>query len=197
MLFKSKSKYDYLIVGLGNPGDKYEKTRHNVGFRVIDKMADKYNAKTFKNNFQALYADCYIDGKTVMLLKPLTYMNNSGKSVSEAVRFYKIPTDNIIVISDDISMAAGRLRIRANGSHGGHNGLKDIIELLGTNNIARIKVGMGEKPHPDYDLKDYVLGNFSKQDQATLKATMEKACDAIDLIVAGEVDKAMMTCQIK
>ncbi len=191
MLFKSKSKYDYLIVGLGNPGDKYEKTRHNVGFRVIDKMADKYNAKTFKNNFQALYADCDIDGKTVMLLKPLTYMNNSGRSVSEAVRFYKIPTDNIIVISDDISMAAGRLRIRANGSHGGHNGLKDIIELLGTNNIARIKVGMGEKPHPDYDLADWVLSAPSKEDTLLIEKAEDSAVEAVKVILKSGLTAAM------
>ena len=191
MLFKSKSKYDYLIVGLGNPGDKYEKTRHNVGFRIIDKIADKYNAKTFKNKFEALYADCDIDGKTVMLLKPLTYMNNSGRAVSEAVRFYKIPTDNILVISDDISMAAGRLRIRANGSHGGHNGLKDIIELLGTDNIARIKVGMGEKPHADYDLADWVLGRFSQDDKKLVESCFEKAYNAIELIVKGDIEKAM------
>lgn len=191
MLFKSKSKYDYLIVGLGNPGDKYEKTRHNVGFRVIDKMADRYNAKTFKNNFQALYADCDIDGKTVMLLKPLTYMNNSGRSVSEAVRFYKIPTDNIIVISDDISMAAGRLRIRANGSHGGHNGLKDIIELLGTNNIARIKVGMGEKPHPDYDLADWVLSAPSKEDTLLIEKAEDSAVEAVKVILKSGLTAAM------
>ena len=191
MLFKSKSKYDYLIVGLGNPGDKYEKTRHNVGFRVIDKMADRYNAKTFKNNFQALYADCDIDGKTVMLLKPLTYMNNSGRSVSEAVRFYKIPTDNIIVISDDISMAAGRLRIRANGSHGGHNGLKDIIELLGTNNIARIKVGMGEKPHPDYDLADWVLSAPSKEDTLLIEKAEDSAVEAVKVILKSGLTEAM------
>lgn len=191
MLFKSKSKYDYLIVGLGNPGDKYEKTRHNVGFRIIDKIADKYNAKTFKNKFEALYADCDIDGKTVMLLKPLTYMNNSGRAVSEAVRFYKIPTDNILVISDDISMAAGRLRIRANGSHGGHNGLKDIIELLGTDNIARIKVGMGEKPHADYDLADWVLSVPSKEDTLLIEKAEDSATEAVKVILKSGLSAAM------
>lgn len=191
MLFKSKSKYDYLIVGLGNPGDKYEKTRHNVGFRIIDKIADKYNAKTFKNKFEALYADCDIDGKTVMLLKPLTYMNNSGRAVSEAVRFYKIPTDNILVISDDISMAAGRLRIRANGSHGGHNGLKDIIELLGTDNIARIKVGMGEKPHADYDLADWVLSVPSKEDTLLIEKAEDSAAQAVKVILKSGLSVAM------
>lgn len=191
MLFKSKSKYDYLIVGLGNPGDKYEKTRHNVGFRIIDKIADKYNAKTFKNKFEALYADCDIDGKTVMLLKPLTYMNNSGRAVSEAVRFYKIPTDNILVIFDDISMAAGRLRIRANGSHGGHNGLKDIIELLGTDNIARIKVGMGEKPHADYDLADWVLSVPSKEDTLLIEKAEDSATEAVKVILKSGLSAAM------
>ena len=191
MLFKSKSKYDYLIVGLGNPGDKYEKTRHNVGFRIIDKIADKYNAKTFKNKFEALYADCDIDGKTVMLLKPLTYMNNSGRAVSETVRFYKIPTDNILVISDDISMAAGRLRIRANGSHGGHNGLKDIIELLGTDNIARIKVGMGEKPHADYDLADWVLSVPSKEDTLLIEKAEDSAAQAVKVILKSGLSAAM------
>lgn len=191
MLFKSKSKYDYLIVGLGNPGDKYGKTRHNVGFRVIDKLAEKYNAKTFKNKFQALYADCDIEDKKIMLFKPLTYMNNSGSAVSEVVRFYKIPTDNIIVISDDISLPAGRLRIRANGSHGGHNGLKDIIELLGTDNIARIKVGMGQKPHPDYDLADWVLSVPSKEDTLLIEKAEDSAADAIKVILKSGISAAM------
>ena len=126
-----------------------------------------------------------------MLFKPLTYMNNSGSAVSEVVRFYKIPTDNIIVISDDISLPAGRLRIRANGSHGGHNGLKDIIELLGTDNIARIKVGMGQKPHPDYDLADWVLSVPSKEDTLLIEKAEDSAADAIKVILKSGISAAM------
>ena len=191
MLFKGKSKYDFVIVGLGNPGDKYEKTRHNAGFRTVDSLAATLNAASWKNKFQSLIAEAEYDGKKLLLVKPLTFMNNSGAAVSEVVNFYKIPTESLIVISDDISMDAGRLRIRASGSHGGHNGLKDIIELLGTDAIARIKVGMGQKPHPDYDLANWVLGKPSAEDEKKITEAEELAAKATLTAVTKGIQSAM------
>jgi PTH1 family peptidyl-tRNA hydrolase len=191
MLFKRKSKYDFVIVGLGNPGDKYEKTRHNAGFRTVDSLAATLNAASWKNKFQSLIAEAEYDGKKLLLVKPLTFMNNSGAAVSEVVNFYKIPTESLIVISDDISMDAGRLRIRASGSHGGHNGLKDIIELLGTDAIARIKVGMGQKPHPDYDLANWVLGKPSAEDEKKITEAEELAAKATLTAVTKGIQSAM------
>ena len=191
MLFKSKSKYDFIIVGLGNPGDKYEQTRHNAGFRTVDVLAKELNATNWKNKFQSLIADAEYNGKTLLLVKPLTFMNKSGEAVSEIVRFYKIEPQNVLVISDDISMDAGRLRLRASGSHGGHNGLKDIIELLGTDAIPRIKVGMGQKPHPDYDLANWVLGKPSAEDAKKIAEAEEKAAKAVLLTVTKGISAAM------
>ena len=191
MLFKGKAKYDFVIVGLGNPGDKYEKTRHNAGFRTIDLLWSTLKAPSWKNKFQSLIAEAEYDGKKLLLVKPLTFMNNSGAAVSEIVKFYKLPTDSLIVISDDISMDAGRLRIRASGSHGGHNGLKDIIELLGTDAVARIKVGMGQKPHPDYDMADWVLGKFIGEDKKAIDTAVKRAADAVECLIKEGCDKAM------
>ena len=191
MLFKSKSKYDFIIVGLGNPGDKYEQTRHNAGFRTVDVLAKELNATNWKNKFQSLIADAEYNGKTLLLVKPLTFMNKSGEAVSEIVRFYKIEPQNVLVISDDISMDAGRLRLRASGSHGGHNGLKDIIELLGTDAIPRIKVGMGQKPHPDYDLAAWVLSHFTKDEAPAITKAAQNAAAAALLIADDQMDKAM------
>lgn len=191
MLFKGKSKYDFVIVGLGNPGDKYEKTRHNAGFRTVDLIANELKAAQWKNKFQSLIADAEYDGKKLLLVKPLTFMNNSGAAVSEIVNFYKLPTESLIVISDDISMDAGRLRIRASGSHGGHNGLKDIIELLGTDAIARIKVGMGQKPHPEYDLANWVLGKPSAEDEKKITEAESLAAKAVLTTVTKGIGAAM------
>ena len=191
MLFKEKSKYDFVIVGLGNPGDKYEKTRHNAGFRTVDLIANELKAAQWKNKFQSLIADAEYDGKKLLLVKPLTFMNNSGAAVSEIVNFYKLPTESLIVISDDISMDAGRLRIRASGSHGGHNGLKDIIELLGTDAIARIKVGMGQKPHPEYDLANWVLGKPSAEDEKKITEAESLAAKAVLTTVTKGIGAAM------
>lgn len=191
MLFKGKSKYDFVIVGLGNPGDKYEKTRHNAGFRTVDLIASELKAPQWKNKFQSLIAEAEYEGKKLLLVKPLTFMNNSGAAVSEIVKFYKLPFESLIVISDDVSMDAGRLRIRASGSHGGHNGLKDIIELMGTDAIARIKVGMGQKPHPEYDLANWVLGKPSPEDEKKITEAEASAAKAALTTVTKGIGAAM------
>lgn len=191
MLFYSRSKYEYLIVGLGNPGDKYTETRHNAGFRCIDRLAALLGADISKTKFHSLIGDAAADSHRLLLCKPLTFMNNSGEAVSEIVKFYKIPCENIIVISDDVSMDAGRLRIRKSGSHGGHNGLKDIIELCGTDNFPRVKIGVGQKPHPDYDLADWVLGKPSAADAAKITETEKDAAEAVRSIVTDGIVNAM------
>lgn len=192
MFFKSKgSTFDWLIVGLGNPGLQYAETRHNAGFMVADRLAEKYGCNFNKNKHNAIFGECNIRESRVLLAKPQTYMNLSGKAVVEIANFYKIPIENIIVIFDDISLDVGRIRVRRKGSHGGHNGMKDIIELMGSDEIARIKVGVGKKPHPEYDLKDWVLGKFPKDQQAELQKAIDNACDAVGVIVSSGVDKAM------
>ncbi len=191
MLFKGKPKYDFVIIGLGNPGDKYEKTRHNAGFRTVDLLASELKAPAWKNKFQALIAETTYEGKKLLLVKPLTYMNNSGAAVSEIVKFYKLPTESLVVISDDVSMDAGRLRIRASGSHGGHNGLKDIIELLGTDAIARIKIGMGQKPTPEYDLANWVLGKPSPDDEKKITEAEALAAKATLTAITKGIGAAM------
>lgn len=190
MLF-SKPKYDYIIVGLGNPGDKYSETRHNVGFRCVDLLIKDLNAGPEKNKFQSLIYDAEIKGHKVLLQKPLTFMNNSGAAVTEAARFFKVPFDKVIVISDDVTIDAGRLRIRKSGSHGGHNGLRDIIELSGTDNIPRVKVGMGQKPHPEYDLADWVLGKPNKEDKEKIDLAEKNAVEAVKTIVTADIGQAM------
>ncbi len=191
MLFKSKPKYEYVIVGLGNPGPKYEETRHNVGFRTVDRLINEFKAGPEKNKFQALIFDGEISGHKVLFLKPLTFMNNSGAAVSEALKFYKIPVSSLIVVSDDVTMDVGRLRIRANGSHGGHNGLRDIIELLGSNDFPRVKIGMGQKPHPDFCLADWVLGKPSPEDKEKILETESLAAEAVKTIVTADIAQAM------
>lgn len=188
---------EFIIAGLGNPGKEYELTRHNAGFLCLDILCNRENFKTDKIKYKSLCADVMIEGHRCLVMRPQTYMNNSGEAIREAAAFYKIPPERCIIIFDDIDISLGALRIKKKGSAGTHNGIKSIIYHLNSDNFPRIKIGVGNKPHPDYDLKDYVLSSFSKQDQATLKNTMEKACDAISLIVKGEMDKALMTCQIK
>lgn len=190
MLF-SKPKYEYMIVGLGNPGDKYAETRHNAGFRCLDILIGKYAVGSEKSKFNSLICDADIKGHKCLLQKPQTFMNNSGSAVCEAARFYKIPFENVLVISDDISMDAGRLRIRRSGSHGGHNGLRDIIELSGTDAIPRIKIGMGQKPHPDYDLADWVLGKPSKDDKEKIEEAEKSAALAAETVVTADIGLAM------
>ena len=181
----------YIIAGLGNPGSKYEKTRHNMGFRVIDLLTEKYHIDMNMKKHKAVCGTGVIEGRKVMLLKPQTFMNLSGESIREAVDFYKIdPETELIVIYDDISLAPGNLRIRKKGSAGGHNGIKSIISHLGTNVFPRIKVGVGEKPS-GYDLADYVLGHFSKDDRAKMQEGYIRAMHAAEMLVAGDVEQAM------
>lgn len=188
---KQSGGYEYLIVGLGNPGAKYEMTRHNAGWLAVDLLAinEKLNIKKLK--FHSLVCNLNINGKKCLVMKPQTFMNNSGEAVGEAARFYKVPAQNIIVISDDISLDVGRIRIRRKGSAGGHNGLKSIIAHIGTEDFTRIKIGVGKKPNAEYDLADWVLGRFPKEQEADLKKALENTVSAIPLIIGGETDKAM------
>ena len=192
--FKSKNSdsiYEYLVVGLGNPGTKYETTRHNAGFLCITRLEDTLGFKAKKLKFHALIGDGKIGTHKVLFMKPQTMMNNSGVAVKECATFYKIPVENIIVIFDDISLEPGKLRIRRKGSAGGHNGIKSIIAHLGSDNVPRIKLGVGTKPHPDYDLADWVLANFPKKDIPAIRNAIDDACGALEYIVNGDIDGAM------
>lgn len=182
---------EFLIVGLGNPGGKYEITRHNAGFLCADLFAESMNTEIKRLKYHALTAEVNIDGHRCLLMKPQTFMNNSGEAVAEAAKFYKIPLEKIIVVFDDISLPIGKLRVRRKGSAGGHNGIKSIISHLGSENFPRVKIGVGAKPHPDYDLADWVLASFKKEDFPALKEAMVNACEAVKLIVNGNTDKAM------
>ena len=188
--FKSGG-YDFIIAGLGNPGAKYEMTRHNTGFLAIDLLAVKEDLKINKLKFHSLVGDIKIGGSKCLVMKPQTFMNSSGEAIGEAARFYKIPSENVIVISDDISLDVGKIRIRRKGSAGGHNGLKSIIAHLGSEDFTRIKVGVGKKPTADYDLVDWVLGRFPKELEGELKTALGNAVSAIPYIVKGETDQAM------
>jgi PTH1 family peptidyl-tRNA hydrolase len=181
----------YLIAGLGNPGREYDMTRHNIGFEVIDYMADKHKVKLNKLKFKAVYGELIIGGEKVYLVKPQTYMNLSGESISEFWRFFKIPTENIIIINDDIDIPAGSLRIRQKGSAGTHNGLKSIIYHLRSDAFPRIRIGVGAPQNKDYDLADYVLGKFTRDDIPVMEKAIVQAADAAETIVADGVDKAM------
>lgn len=192
MLFGKKSgAYDYIIAGLGNPGAKYEMTRHNAGFLAIDMLAMKQNKEIKGLKFHALTCDAEIEGKKCLLMKPQTFMNNSGEAIGEAAKFYKIPPQNIIVLSDDISLDVGKIRIRRKGSAGGHNGLKSIIAHLGSEDFPRVKIGVGKKPNAYMDLADWVLGRFPKELEPQLKEALENADGAISLIVQDKFDRAM------
>lgn len=180
-----------LIVGLGNPGDKYENTRHNAGFMAIDLLAKQQNIKIDRLRFQSLTKDAIIEGVRVLLMKPSTFMNNSGIAVAEAARFYHIPPEKILVLFDDVTLDVGRLRIRSKGSDGGHNGIKSILYHLESDTFPRIKIGVGQKPHPDYDLADWVLGRFAKADTPLLDEALSGAVDAACMILAGKSTEAM------
>ena len=182
-MFGRENEESWLIVGLGNPGAEYEKSRHNCGFRAIDILARKLGCRIDKGKFQGLYTQVRHGDKKLLLLKPQTYMNLSGRSVLALSAFYRIPPQRIIVLFDDISLEPGRLRVRANGSAGGHNGIKSIIGELGSQDFPRVKIGVGAKPHPDYDLADWVLSTFSSQEEALLPPALERAADAALCIV--------------
>ena len=186
-----KSGFDMMIVGLGNPGLQYEGTRHNIGFACIDALCKKHNIKCDKMKFTAYIGDSQLCGKRVLMLKPLTYMNNSGEAIGAAARFYKIPASNILVIYDDVSLAVGKLRIRTRGSAGGHNGIKDIIANLSTDEFPRIKVGVGEKPHPDYPLDKWVLSKFRDEDLAEINNATERAVCAVEEALTSSLTVAM------
>lgn len=181
----------YIIAGLGNPGKKYEGTRHNIGYQVVDELAGQHGIRIMESRFRGLVGKGVIGDEKVLLLKPITYMNLSGESIGEAARFYKIDeTSQLVVISDDISLGVGQLRIRKKGSAGGHNGLKNIIAHLGHEEFMRIKIGVGDKPAGG-DLVDYVLGSFSKAEQELLSETKKNAVLAVETIITDGVDKAM------
>lgn len=185
------SKIEYIIAGLGNPGMEYDNTRHNAGFAVLDALAEKAGANINRMRFKGKTAEAVIGGKHCLLLKPSTYMNNSGESIVQALEFYKLNISQLIVICDDISLDPGKLRIRRRGSHGGHNGLRSICELTGSDDFQRIKMGVGQKPHPDYDLAKWVLGKFGKEDGEKMKTSAENACCCTELMVQGKTDEAM------
>ena len=191
MFFKKKTGVSWLLVFLGNPGAKYEKTRHNVGFMTGDALSKKLNVKIDRVKYKALIRQAELDGEPVLLMKPQTYMNLSGSAVKEAMDFYKIPLDHVVVVSDDVTLPVGKLRVRRSGSAGGHNGLKDIIAKCGGDGFPRVKIGVGEKPHPDYDMADWVLSSFKGDDAKAIDEATDKAADAVKTIVLKGVDKAM------
>ena len=187
----------HIVVGLGNPGDKYFYTRHNAGFLAMDYVSQKCNAQVNRSKFHALVGEGMIAGKRVLLMKPQTFMNLSGDAVSEAAAFYKIPIENIIVMSDDVNLDVGRIRVRKSGSDGGQKGLRSIIERMGKDSFPRVRFGVGKKPHPDYDMADWVLGNFSEEDKKALFECFAIAYSGIEKLVAGDVDGAMQICNSK
>ena len=182
---------EYIVVALGNPGKEYEITRHNAGFLSADYYADKNNFKIDRLKYKSLCGDCMIGGKRVLFMKPSTFMNLSGQAVTEAMSFHKVPAERVIVIMDDISLEPGKMRIRRKGSDGGHNGMKNIIYLSGSDAFPRIKVGVGAKPNPNYDLAAWVLSKFTADEQKALAEVFPKVAESIELIVGGKIDQAM------
>ena len=187
----------HLIVGLGNPGTQYEMTRHNVGFLALDRIAEKMKVRIDRSRYRALVGEGMLADRHVLLMKPQTFMNLSGEAVREAATFYKIPPENVIVISDDVNFDVGRLRVRAKGSDGGHNGIKSIIAQLRSDGFPRVRVGVGVKPHPEYDLADWVLAQFPKEASEALSAAFERICAGVELILKGDVAGAMQACNGK
>ncbi len=182
---------DWLVVGLGNPGKKYEGTRHNAGFMAADALAKKLNITVDRLKFHALIGDGLCGEKRIILAKPQTFMNLSGQAVDEIMQFYKIPPERLLVMCDDISLDPGRLRIRRKGSHGGQNGMRNIIDMVESSDFCRIKLGVGAKPHPDYSLADWVLSHFTAGELKEMEQSAKNAADAAELIVNGNTDKAM------
>lgn len=187
----SSGPVEYLIVGLGNPESKYLHTRHNAGFLAIDRIGEKSGIAVDRMKYKALSGVGQIGGKRVLLMKPQTYMNNSGEAVQEAMSFYKIPAEKVLVIFDDISLDVGKMRIRRKGSDGGHNGIKSIIQLCGSENFPRIKIGVGKKPHPGYDLADWVLSRFTEDERKALSPVFDQSWESVKLFLDGQLDKAM------
>lgn len=188
---KLSGSIEYLVVGLGNPDKKYENTRHNAGWLALDHLAEKYNCNVNRIKFKSFVGECNIAGRKAMLMKPTTYMNNSGQAVVEAMNFYKIPPENVIILFDDISLDVGKMRIRSKGSDGGQKGMRSIIYLSGSENFPRIKIGIGAKPNPHWDLADWVLSKFTDDEFKTLGTMFDNAAKAVELIIDGKIDRAM------
>lgn len=188
---KPSGKPEFIVAGLGNPGIKYEGTRHNAGYMAADRLAEKYNFTISVHKFRSLVGDVSIAGKRCLVIKPETFMNNSGEAIEAAMSFYKIPTENVLVIFDDISLPPGSIRIRRKGSAGGHNGIKSIIAMCGGENFPRIKLGVGMKPRADYDLAAWVLGKFDGEQKSAFDSKLNDVCSAVELIVGGRIDEAM------
>ena len=182
---------ELLVVGLGNPDKKYENTRHNAGWLAIDAIAESLDCKVDRVKFKSYVGECNIAGRKAMLMKPTTYMNNSGQAVVEAMNFYKISPENVIVLFDDISLDVGKMRIRSKGSDGGQRGMKSIIYLSGCDKFPRVKIGIGAKPAPEWDLADWVLSRFSDDEQKKLAQVFENAAKAVELMADGKIDRAM------
>ena len=187
----------HIVVGLGNPGAQYTLTRHNAGFLAIDRIAEQLGVRIDRARFRALTGEGTLAGVRVLLLKPQTFMNLSGEAVREAAAYYHIPPENIIVLSDDICLPVGRLRVRTKGSDGGHNGIKSIIYQLQSDAFARVRIGVGEKPNPDFDLADWVLSSFTAEERDALSAALDKAAVGVEHLLRGEADKAMQLCNGK
>lgn len=188
---RKKGAPKWIIVCLGNPGPKFEGTRHNAGFMAADAISEKYGITVNRLRFKALTGSGTIGGEPVLVLKPQTYMNLSGEAVAQAVRFYKIPADHVIVISDEMALPVGKIRIKTKGSAGGHNGLKNIIEKLGTEEFPRIRMGVGSPPHPDYDTKDWVLSVFRNQDAEDMAAAAKRTAEAVACFISEGAERAM------
>ena len=188
---------EYILVGLGNPGKEYERTRHNAGFMAIDYISGRCGARIDRAKFSALVGETTINGKRVLLMKPQTFMNSSGEAVAAAAKFYKIAPENIIVISDDVSLDVGRVRVRRKGSHGGQKGLKSIQECLGTEDYQRIKIGVGAKPHPDYDMAAWVLSTFEPKDIEAISENYPRIYDGLCKMLEGDTEEAMQICNKK
>ena len=190
-MFFKQSGFTWLVVGLGNPGARYESTRHNMGFLAVDRLAEREKLRFNKLRFKAWTAEWKLGEDKVLVMKPQTYMNLSGESVGEAARFYKVPADHVVVISDDVSLPVGKLRIRKSGSAGGHNGLKNIIQHLGTDGFPRIKVGVGMPEHPDHEMIDWVIGKPQGEEAKLLRATLDRAAEAALCLMEQGADTAM------
>ena len=188
---KTSGGVRYLIVGLGNPDNKYENTRHNCGWMALDYIVAKRGCRVNKINFKSFVGECVIGGERVLLMKPTTYMNNSGQAVVEAMQFYKLPPENVIVIFDDISLDVGKMRIRQKGSDGGQKGMRSIIYLSGTDAFPRIKIGIGAKPNPQWELADWVLSRFTQDEGKVLETMFANADSAVELMINGRIDRAM------
>ena len=194
---KALAPITHLVVGLGNPGDKYFYTRHNAGFLAMDYISQKCGAAVNRAKFKSLVGEATIAGKRVLLMKPQTFMNLSGEAVKEAMAFYKIPIENVIVLSDDVNLDVGRMRVRKSGSDGGQKGLRSIITLTASDNFPRIRFGVGKKPHPDYDMADWVLGSFSEADKKAIFDCFVTAFEGLEKLLLGDIDGAMQVCNGK